>query len=152
MAANCRHFDLPIATAKKCCYLLLRNNHAAILSNIIPNRAATAIYGLAIGAYGVMHFIHTDVRAEIIPDYMPGDPKIWVYIVGAALIAASLAILLHKLTRLACYLLAFMLLIFVFTIHLPKALDGDLRDFLKDIGLAMAAIIIGNNAKHGNLR
>jgi uncharacterized membrane protein AbrB (regulator of aidB expression) len=77
---------------------------------------------------------------------MPGDGKIWIYITGTALIAAALAILLNKFKTPACYLLAAMLLIFVFTLHLQPAMDGNPGQLLKDTGLAMAAIIIGNGA------
>jgi hypothetical protein len=37
-----------------------------------------------------------------------------------------------------------MLLVFVFTLHLQPAMDGNLGNLLKDSALAMAAIIIGN--------
>jgi ABC-type tungstate transport system substrate-binding protein len=44
-------------------------------------------------------------------------------------------------------LLAAMLLVFVFTLHLQPAMDGNPGQLLKDAGLAMAAIIIGNRTK-----
>ena len=102
------------------------------MKSIIPSRIAEMLYALAMGTFGVLHL---------------KDAKIWVYITGAALIAAALAIIINTFKRLACYLLAVMLLIFVFTLHLEPAMDGNLGNLLKDTGLAMGALIIGNNAK-----
>ncbi|MBK7121963.1 MAG: DoxX family protein [Chitinophagaceae bacterium] len=100
------------------------------------------------GFFGVMHFMNADIMSGMIPEYLPSDGKVWIYITGAALIAAALAILINKLKTVACYLLAAMLLVFVFTLHLQPAMDGNPGQLLKDAGLAMAAIIIGNRTNH----
>lgn len=102
------------------------------------------LFAVVMGFFGVMHFMNADKMSGMVPDYMPADGKIWIYITGAALIAAALAILINKFKMVACYLLAAMLLIFVFTLHLQPAMDGNPGQLLKDTGLAMAAIIIGN--------
>lgn len=107
-------------------------------------RLAEMIYALIMGSFGVLHFMNADLMSGMIPDFVPGDGKIWIYITGSGLILAALAILINKFKRPACYLLAVMLLIFVFTIHLKSAMDGSPGQLLKDTGLAMAAIIIGN--------
>ena len=60
------------------------------------------------------------------------------------------------LVRTAAYLLALMLLIFVFTIHLPQYLDTADNDYkqitlvnmLKDTALAAFALYIASNARH----
>ena len=116
------------------------------MKSIIPTRVAEMLFALAIGTFGVLHFMHTDMMAGGVPTYMPGEGKIWVYVTGAGLILAALAILINKFKKLACYLLALMLLIFVFTLQLKPAMDGNLGGLLKDTALAMAAIIIGNNS------
>ena len=113
------------------------------MKSFIPTRVAEMLYALVIGYFGVLHFMNADTMSGKVPDYMPGDGKIWIYITGGALVAAALAILINKVKATACYLLALMLLIFVFTVHLP-AMDGDPGQLLKDTALAMAAIIIGN--------
>lgn len=117
------------------------------MRNLIPTRAAAVIYALSIGTFGALHFKNADIMGGGIPDYMPGDPKIWVYVTGTALILAALAIIINKYAKIACYLLALMLLIFVFALHLKPAMDGNMTMLLKDTGLAMAAIIIGNMSK-----
>lgn len=114
------------------------------MKSFFPTRLAEMLYALIMGFFGVTHFLNADIMSGMIPDFMPGDGKIWIYITGAALIAAALAILINKFKKTACYLLAIMLLIFVFTLHLKPAMDGNPAMLLKDAGLAMAAIIIGN--------
>jgi len=116
------------------------------MNNLIPSRVASIIFALAIGAFGVRNFIKAGSIDTIVPDYMPGE-VVWVYITGVCLILAAVAIVLNNsLTRPACYLLALMLLIFVFTLHLKPALDGNPNNLLKDTAIAMGAIIIGNLA------
>lgn len=112
----------------------------------LATRLAEILFASAIGFFGVLHFRNVDIMSGMIPDFMPGDGKVWIYITGAGLIAAALAIIINKLRRPACYLLAIMLLIFVFTLHLQPALDGNPGSLLKDTALAMAAIIIGNRS------
>ncbi len=110
----------------------------------LATRLAEIIFAAAMGFFGVLHFMNVDMMSSMIPDYMPGDGKTWIYITGGGLMTAALAIIINKLKRAACYLLAVMLLIFVFTLHLQPALDGNPGSLLKDTALAMAAIIIGN--------
>jgi putative oxidoreductase len=107
-------------------------------------RFAEIIFALAIGYFGVLHFQNVDIMSGMIPDSLPGDGKMWIYLTGGSLLAAALAIIINKLRPVACYLLAVMLMIFVFTLHLQPALDGNPGSLLKDTALAMAAIIIGN--------
>lgn len=116
------------------------------MKSFFPTRLAEIIYALIMGFFGVAHFMNADKMSGMIPDYMPGDGKIWIYISGATLVLAALAILINKFKTVACYLLAAMLLIIVFAIHLKPAMDGDPGQLLKDTGLAMAAILIGNRA------
>ena len=113
-----------------------------------PTRLAEILFALVMGYFGVFHFMNVDTLTGAVPDFMPGDGKILIYLIGTAFIAAGLAILINKLKRVACYLLACMWLLFVFAIHLKPAMDGHPWDLLKDIGLALAAIIIGNHTKH----
>ena len=104
------------------------------------------LFALAIGTFGILHFMHADNMGSMVPGFMPADGKIWVYVTGAGLILAGIAILINKFKTMACYLLALMLLIFVFTLHLKPAMDGNMGSLLKDTALAMAAIIIGNSS------
>ncbi len=117
------------------------------MKKIIPTRIAEIIFALVIGAFGALHLKYGG-SGEGVPSFMPGNPGVWMYVTGAGFALAAIAILLNKFKTLACYLLAAMLMVFIFTIHLPFSLKGGNHyQLLKDIGLAMAAIIIGNNSK-----
>ena len=116
------------------------------MKSFFPTRLAEIIYALVMGIFGVLHFMNADTMSGMIPEFMPADGKIWIYITGGAFIAAALAIIINKFKTPACYLLALMLLVFVFTLHLQPAMDGNPGQLLKDTGLAMAAILIGNRA------
>jgi len=119
------------------------------MNNATMSRIATVAYALVILIFGITHFINTDEMRGFVPAFVPGGGA-WVYITGSALIAASVAILINKQTRLAGILLAVLLLSFALTIHLPKVLGG-LNSFvgqiLKDIGLAAGALLIASRDK-----
>ena len=117
------------------------------MKKIIPTRFAEIIFALVMGAFSALHLRYGG-SGEGVPSFMPGNPGIWMYVAGAGFGLAAIAILLNIFKTPACYLLAAMLLVFVFTIHLPGSLRGASHyQLLKDIGLAMAAIIIGNGNK-----
>jgi uncharacterized membrane protein len=121
------------------------------MTKFIPSRLAGILFSLAMCGFGILHLMNADIMGVLVPDYMPGSGKIWIYITGSAFIAAGLAILFNKLTRPACYSLAAMFFCFVFLIHLKPAMDGNtasLFNLVKDSSLAMAAIILGNTTKH----
>ena len=111
---------------------------------LLSSKIAGIIYAIAIGTFGILHFRNVDAMKASVPDYMPGDGSIWIYFTGACMILAAIAIIINKYTRLACYLLAAMFLIFVFTLHLKPLLSGGFTHLLKDISMAMGAILIGN--------
>ena len=115
------------------------------MKQFFPTRFAEIIYGLVMAAFGLLHF---KTGTAIMPSFMPGSPAMWMYITGAAFLAAAIAIIINKYKRLACYLLALMLIIFVLVMHVKPFLDNPYNVYqpLKDLGLAMAAIFIANNA------
>ena len=112
-------------------------------------RIGTILYALVIGFFGVNHFMHASAMSGGVPAYLPGG-VIWIYITGAALVLAAIAILINYQSKLAGYLLALLLLIFVGTIHVPgfmhAANDGAkamaMGSLLKDVGLAAGALMI----------
>lgn len=117
------------------------------MKKFFPTRLAEIIFGLIMAYFGVFHLKYgTGIKG--VPDYLPGDETIWVYIVGIGFGLAAVAILINRFKTLACYLLAAMMMVFVLTLHIPQVLkDGNLYQLLKDTGLAMAAILIGNNTR-----
>ena len=112
---------------------------------LLSSRIAAIIYALAIAAFGILHFMSANEMKTLLPEYLPGG-VFWIYFTGVCLLAAALAIIFNINTRLACYLLAAMLLIFGFTLHLRPSFTTTFSLFLKDAAMAMAAVLIGNGA------
>ena len=116
----------------------MNNNEVAIVSRIA--------YGLCLIVFAFFHFSKAPVMAGGVPSFIPGR-IIWVYITGIALVLAGIAFIINKKVKLAAYLLGLMLIIFVLTIHLPKAIEkGDTSILLKDIALAASAFFIGSRS------
>ena len=96
--------------------------------------------------------------AKMVPSFLPGG-VVWVYITGAALLAAAISFLIDKQTRLAGLLLAVFLLLIVLTVHLPavsNAPDEAARRFpminlIKDTGLAAAALLVAGRNGNGRV-
>lgn len=104
------------------------------------------LFALPMAIFGIFHFMNGAAMAGMVPSYVPGG-VIWVYVTGAALIAAAAAIITGKKAKLASVLLAVLLLIFVLTIHLQGAMAGDhasTASLLKDLGLAGGALVFAS--------
>lgn len=119
------------------------------------SRIAIFLLSFVMIFFGIQHFVHPQNMVTRVPDFLPGGIT-WVYIVGVAFILAAISFMTNILVRTAAYLLALMLLIFVFTIHLPQYLDTADNDYkqatmvnlLKDLALAAFALYIASNARH----
>jgi uncharacterized membrane protein len=71
-----------------------------------------------IGVFGTDHFIDAANVARIVPSWIPAH-LFWVYLVGAALIAAALSIAANKYVKLSATLLGLMFFLFVLLMHIP---------------------------------
>jgi len=119
------------------------------MDNTTLSKVGTIFYALVIGFFGINHFLNGTGMQKMVPSFLPGG-VVWVYITGACLVAAAIAFLIDKQTRLAGLLLALFLLLIVLTVHLPAVLhapDSNARRFpmtnlIKDTGLAAAAILV----------
>lgn len=109
----------------------------------IPSKFAEIIFALVFAYFGYLHFKNAAGMGQMVPDYIPGDGKIWIYVTGAIFVLAAISIIANFQKTLFCYLLAVVLLVFVFTIHI-KMFNTNPSGLLKDTAMAMAAIIIGN--------
>ncbi|ADR20220.1 hypothetical protein MATR_21640 [Marivirga tractuosa] len=116
--------------------------------NLIAN-IGRFLYSIPMVIFGVFHFVNTRTLQNVVPSFIPGQ-TFWVYLTGAALIAAGISILIKKQVQLISNLLALMLLVFALFVHFPMALEGDQlasSSLLKDIALAGGALILGNYFK-----
>jgi len=115
------------------------------------------LYAIPIAIFGLMHFMNAGNMTGMVP--LPGA-IFWVYLTGAALIAAAVSFIIEKKVRLAGLLLGIMLLIFVLSIHLPGvmgaedpgAMQASMSALLKDLGLSGAAFYIGATYRNDDTR
>lgn len=114
--------------------------------NDLLGKIGRYVYAVPFGIFGIFHFMNANAMAGMVP--IPGG-VFWIYLTGAALLAASISIIIEKYTRLACMLLGVMLLIFVLSIHLPGVMGGEMQpsmtNLLKDLALAGGAWILAGN-------
>lgn len=105
------------------------------------------LYAIPMAVFGVFHFMNGSAMAGMVP--VPGG-VFWVYVTGAALIAAAVAIVIGSYAVLATRLLALLLLTFAVTIHLmgvvnaadAMAMQASMSSMLKDTALAGGALVL----------
>lgn len=107
------------------------------------------LFALPLAIFGVNHFMYAEPMSGLIPAYLPGG-IFWVYLTGAALVAAAVAMLIGKYDKLAATLLGIFMLIMVALIHLPGCMDeltrmSSMPMLLKDIMIAGAAFMFAQH-------
>jgi len=110
--------------------------------NILTTSGARLLYAIPMALFGILHFMNASDMAGMVPSFIPGG-VFWVYLTGLGLILAAVSIIIQKQTRLACLLLAGMLILFVLTIHIPGLgadMQASMPNLLKDTALAGAAL------------
>lgn len=104
--------------------------------------AGKYMFAIPMAIFGIFHFMNANGMAGMVPSYMPGG-TLWVYLTGAALVAAAVAIIIGKRAKMASQLLGFMLLLFALLIHLAQVINGNtdpsMGNLLKDVALAGGA-------------
>ena len=119
-----------------------------------------AIYFLAVVMiiFGIFYFLNTRDMMVYIPTSIPGG-VLWAYLVGAAYILVGMSFITNKMVKLAGYLLAVMLIIFILVIHIPNYLYSGtietrtlaLINLLNASGFAGFALHIAAGAHHQKL-
>lgn len=112
----------------------------------LTTTVARILFAIPMLIFGMMHFMNAGMMAGMVP--LPGG-VFWVYLTGLGLVAAAISIFTQKFTKIACLLLAVMLMMFVLSIHLPGVMSGDpakmqmaMPNMLKDMALAGAALLL----------
>ena len=106
-------------------------------------RIATILFTIPMAVFGFLHFGPLDFSLDYVPSWLP-FPAFWVYFAGLGLLAFAISVALGKLDRLAGYLLAVELLLFVMLIHVPKAGSGDFVGLIavfRDTAMAGGALL-----------
>ena len=121
------------------------------LSTTIP----IFIFALIIGFFGANQILNADKLVENAPKFIPAA-KVFVYLSGIVLLLGMVAFIIDRFAKPFGYLVAFILLVIVVTVHIPGIIHEHslpvkmlfLTNGLKDTAMAMAAIIIGNLSRH----
>ena len=127
--------------------------YTSMIKNYIPSNVARMIFAATVALFGLFHFLGAAAMANMVPSYLSFIPgEIWVYVTGLCLLASAAAIVLERQVKLACYLLALMLILFVLMMHVPNLGDATkgqmaMASMLKDLAMAMCAILIGNDSE-----
>lgn len=90
--------------------------------------AARTVIGLALIPVGLSHFFYVQATLDLVPAWMPAR-SFWVYLVGAAHLAAGLGLATGVLPRLSAMLEAGMLLAFAILVWVPRVVATPGRHF-----------------------
>lgn len=86
-------------------------------------RLAYVLYGLALIAFGLSHFVYFNLTAPLVPAWLPAHP-FWVYLSGAAYAAAGLGVIFNVCARLAATLSAVEMGILTLFVWVPIVAGG----------------------------
>ncbi|MFP4060405.1 MAG: DoxX family membrane protein [Bacteroidales bacterium] len=113
------------------------------------------VFALPFMVFGINHFMNAGAMGGMVPSFFPA-PVFWVYLTGAALILASISMIINRYAKIGAVLLAAMLLIFVLTIHIPGianapdqgAMMQSMSQMLKDLAMAGGALVVSSISKN----
>jgi uncharacterized membrane protein len=77
---------------------------------------------VSLAVFAPEHFRGPQFVQNMVPRWMPGPHRPWVYFVGCALLAAATSLTVRKFMRLSSTLLGLMFFLFVCMLYLPSAL------------------------------
>jgi uncharacterized membrane protein YphA (DoxX/SURF4 family) len=104
------------------------------------------LFALPFAALGINHFVMMNYYLGTLTSFIPRTAFVMI-LTGLLLIAVSISIITKKLVRVSTILLAFLLFIFITTIHIPHLINGvdttvTLIALLKDISLLGGSLMI----------
>lgn len=86
---------------------------------LVAGNTGYILFGVSLVIFGIQHLMYGPFVATLIPAWIPAR-LFWAYFVGAAFVAAALAISTHIQARLAAILLGVMFLTWFLILHLPR--------------------------------
>lgn len=104
------------------------------------------LFALPFTVFGINHFLMIDYYMGMITSFIPLGAYT-IILTGLLMIAVSLSIITKKFVRQSTLILAFLLFIFIVTIHIPHLVAGTdkpavLIMLLKDISLMGGSLMI----------
>lgn len=111
------------------------------------------LFALPFAVFGLNHFLMVDFFTGMLNSFIPGT-SFTIILTGIALIAASISIIFKKYIKLSCILLAFLLFIFIVSIHIPQLFDPEkkllaMMSLLKDVTIMGGALMIAGIYQKG---
>lgn len=105
---------------------------------------APVFIAVSLATFAPEHFRGPDFVQSMVPRWMPGPHRPWVYFVGCALLAAATSLAFRKFMRLSSTLLGLMFFLFVCMLYLPSALRHPTNRFawifvLRDLSFCAGA-------------
>jgi putative oxidoreductase len=103
------------------------------------------LFAVPFGILGLNHFLMMDFYTPMLESsFIPGGGYTILF-TGILLIAACISIIMNRYVRIACAIIAFLLLMFILTIHIPQLFDKKPEAFvelLKDTALLGGCLMI----------
>lgn len=104
------------------------------------------LFAIPFGLFGINHFLMLDYYLGILTSFIPLGAYT-IILTGIMLIAVSISIITKKFVKFSTIMLAFLLFIFIITIHIPHLfIEADrtatLIALLKDISLMGGSLMI----------
>jgi putative oxidoreductase len=104
------------------------------------------LFALPFAVFGINHFIMMDYYMGMLTSFIPQTAFIMI-LTGIFMIAASISIITKKLVKISTLLLAFLLFVFIVTIHIPHLINHvdptvTMIALLKDISLMGGSLMI----------
>ncbi|MBC8147853.1 MAG: hypothetical protein H8E98_07720 [Bacteroidetes bacterium] len=105
---------------------------------------------------GINHFVMQDIFIGMLSSFLPNSVYM-IFISGGIMIISGIALIINKEVLLFCYVLAALLIVFIFLIHIPNMISPpealtinsnglnihlSFFSFLKDLGLLGGLLII----------
>ncbi len=108
-----------------------RNKMGGILNFLAKDiglRIAHVLYGLALVAFGLSHFVYLELTAPLVPAWLP-DPVFWAYLTGSIYLAAGAAIVIGIAAPLGAAIAAVQITLITLLVWGPMVLNGHVAAF-----------------------